>query len=198
VQEPCLELVNTVEPRIGPVLRDALTDYAALAGWAVRADLLPDRSAERLCEAACADPAAAERALREAIELREALFGMFGALAWGRRPEPQPVDTVRRHYVDACRSATVHIAPGVVRWRWAADDLAQIARRVAMNAIAVAGTAGDRLRQCPPADGGCGWLFVDRTKNGSRRWCSMADCGGTAKARRQAARRRAAGAAAPA
>jgi predicted RNA-binding Zn ribbon-like protein len=46
------------------------------------------------------------------------------------------------------------------------------------------------LKTCPLADGGCGWLFLDRSRNSSRRWCSMDDCGARAKARRLTARRR--------
>jgi predicted RNA-binding Zn ribbon-like protein len=48
------------------------------------------------------------------------------------------------------------------------------------------------LRRCPPDAGGCGWVFLDHSRNGSRRWCRMADCGTTAKARRLTERRRAA------
>ena len=46
------------------------------------------------------------------------------------------------------------------------------------------------LKTCPLEDGGCGWLFLDRSRNSSRRWCSMDDCGARAKARRLTARRR--------
>ena len=41
----------------------------------------------------------------------------------------------------------------------------------------------DRLRQCE-SEKGCGWLFVDGSRNRSRRWCDMSDCGNRAKARR--------------
>lgn len=46
------------------------------------------------------------------------------------------------------------------------------------------------LGTCPVADGGCGWLFIDRSRNGSRRWCAMGDCGSHAKAKRLTDRRR--------
>jgi len=49
-----------------------------------------------------------------------------------------------------------------------------------------------RVRRCPPSEGGCGWLFLDQSRNGSRRWCRMADCGTAAKSRRLTERRRAA------
>lgn len=53
--------------------------------------------------------------------------------------------------------------------------------------------AGDLtpLRRCPLDQGGCGWMFLDRSRNHSRRWCRMADCGTEVKARRLTERRRA-------
>jgi predicted RNA-binding Zn ribbon-like protein len=44
----------------------------------------------------------------------------------------------------------------------------------------------------PAGPSGCGFLFLDTTKNRGRRWCSMGECGGQVKASRQTARRRAA------
>ena len=40
----------------------------------------------------------------------------------------------------------------------------------------------ERVREC--AGGTCGWLFIDASKNHSRRWCDMRDCGNAAKAKR--------------
>lgn len=81
-------------------------------------------------------------------------------------------------------------------WTWREDDeaLERVLWPVARSAVelAVSGRL-DRVKQCPVPDGGCGWLFLDTTKNGIRRWCSMQGCGGRAKARRQYARRQAAG-----
>ena len=48
------------------------------------------------------------------------------------------------------------------------------------------------LRACPLEEGGCGWLFLDRSRGRTRRWCVMADCGARAKSRRLTDRRRAA------
>jgi predicted RNA-binding Zn ribbon-like protein len=48
-----------------------------------------------------------------------------------------------------------------------------------------------RVRVCEGAN--CTWLFLDPTKNGSRRWCEMKSCGNRAKASRHRARARAAG-----
>jgi predicted RNA-binding Zn ribbon-like protein len=48
------------------------------------------------------------------------------------------------------------------------------------------------LAMCPAEEGGCGWVFLDRSRNRSRRWCTMEACGSFAKARRLTERRRAA------
>jgi predicted RNA-binding Zn ribbon-like protein len=50
-----------------------------------------------------------------------------------------------------------------------------------------------RIRRCEDAQ--CGWLFLDRSRGVRRRWCSMADCGNRAKARRHYAKRTPGGAA---
>jgi predicted RNA-binding Zn ribbon-like protein len=84
---------------------------------------------------------------------------------------------------------------GELRWAWDEADQALDAMvwPVARSAAELA-TSGQlhRIKECPFHEGGCGWLFLDGTKNAIRRWCSMQDCGGRAKARRQYARRRAA------
>jgi predicted RNA-binding Zn ribbon-like protein len=193
MQPVCVEFVNTVEPRVGPVRRDALTDYTGLVSWARSVGLAPERTARTLRRTAREDPAAADHALRDAIQLREALFVLLLAIAENRQPSPAIVAVLHRHYVAACLAGRLDVAPGAVRWHWAEEDLTQLAGQVAVDAMSSIGApAAARLKQCPPAHGGCGWLFVDGTKNGSRRWCSMADCGGRVKSRRQAAKRRAA------
>lgn len=56
-------------------------------------------------------------------------------------------------------------------------------------AVALAGDGRwDRVKICPADD--CRWAFYDRSKNRSRHWCSMAECGGRAKSRTFRARHR--------
>jgi predicted RNA-binding Zn ribbon-like protein len=54
----------------------------------------------------------------------------------------------------------------------------------------ICGADLSNLRACPLDEGGCGWLFFDRSRNRSRRWCVMADCGAQVKAKRLTERRR--------
>ena len=62
---------------------------------------------------------------------------------------------------------------------------------IAFSAVELlTGREQDRIKVCANPDG-CGWLFYDGSKNGSRRWCSMEGCGSKVKMRRQYAKRRA-------
>ena len=188
-----LGFVNTVEPRTGPVVRDALADYPAMVDWAAGAGVIHGAVAASLHRHARADPGAAEATFRGALRLREALFAVFVALARDREPAPAAVAVLHRQFRAANRAAHWEITAAGIRWRWSGDDLDRVAHQIAIDAVDSIGTPlTTRLRQCPPADGGCGWLFVDTTKNRSRRWCSMADCGSRSKTRRQAAKRKAA------
>jgi predicted RNA-binding Zn ribbon-like protein len=95
----------------------------------------------------------------------------------------------------AARSRLVVQAKSGVAARWdvGTSPALLIPDRIAYAAIGLLCHVDlSRLKACPPQDGGCGWLFVDHTRNGSRRWCSMDDCGTQAKIRRLTQRRRAA------
>jgi predicted RNA-binding Zn ribbon-like protein len=88
--------------------------------------------------------------------------------------------------------------PPVVRLAFGTVPAMLVPDRIVEAALDVLLTADlSRVHRCPVAEGGCGWLFLDQSRNGSRRWCRMADCGATAKARRLTERRRAARVAAP-
>lgn len=199
----CLDFINTVEPRTGPVHRDWLTGYPDLVEWARHAGL-DEADAALLLRAAADRPAAAQAAFRAAIELREAVFRLFRAIADGTEPATPDLDGLR----DAFVTATGHgrLSPGSTgfEWSWDAavpagtagdasgDRLDRPWWPVAASAVDLL-TRGplDRVKRCPVEDGGCSWLFIDATKNRSRRWCSMEDCGSQVKARRQTDRRRA-------
>ena len=63
---------------------------------------------------------------------------------------------------------------------------------IALSAASVFGSDEvSRLKQCGGAS--CGWLFLDTTRNHSRQWCRMADCGNVAKVRRFRRRQRRSG-----
>lgn len=65
-----------------------------------------------------------------------------------------------------------------------------VAQLVAVSVVSILSDEREisRVKLCPGDD--CGWLFLDETRNGRRRWCLMETCGNRAKARRNYARRR--------
>jgi predicted RNA-binding Zn ribbon-like protein len=190
----CLDFANTLEPRLAPLERDWLGGYPDLVAWARHAGALDDATAERLLALAAGRRAAAEASFAAAIELREATYRAFAAIAEGTAPADADLEVVQRAYAEAMRHARLLPAPAAQRqlgWAWDDDEALDRAWwPMARSAVELA-TGGplERVKQCPP---GCGFLFFDASKNRIRRWCSMEECGGATKARRQTARRRAA------
>ena len=162
---PALEFVNTVYGQVGePPEHDVLATPEDLPVLASRTGLV-------------ADAVASPRALRAAVALRTAL----DAVVRGGR-ELGPVEAAARRAV-----AAGELVPGK-GWQWAEDDPMAPVHAFALSAAGLLSDADElaRLRTCD----GCCWLFLDHSRGGSRRWCSMADCGTEAKKRRYVAARR--------
>lgn len=186
----CLDFVNTVNSRSRPATKDYLQDWKALIGWCRQASLFDAAALARLEAEAAAAPARASDTHTQALELREVLYRIFSALIDGANPPSAELgyldDTLR---AARQRQALTRTEAGFA-WQW---DVGRLDLSAPLHAVAL--SAGDlltgdglrRLKECPGPEG-CGWLFFDETRNGSRRWCSMEHCGSTAKARRYAAR----------
>jgi predicted RNA-binding Zn ribbon-like protein len=195
-----LDFANTLEWRGSARERDWLTGYEALVAWALRAGAVDGREAEELRAYADWAPGSAAEVLAEARALREAVYRVAAALAAGGTPEAleaADLESLNRRLapllgetrLSATAGATAGASPAglVPAWGGASDDLARVLWPVARSAFdLLSGEAAGRLRECAGSD--CHWLFLDRSKNGSRRWCAMSNCGNLAKARRHRAR----------
>jgi predicted RNA-binding Zn ribbon-like protein len=200
---PALDLVNTVEPRVPQAdarPRDHLTDPAAVLVWARRAGLVDAAEAEAAGRLWAARPGAGEQALHAVREMREALHAVLLA-ALGAVPADDlaalaGLDQLQLRWAAAIGRSALSLqpdGPGLGRLVVGAAPGTLVPDRAADAAVDLLRAADPgRLRRCPADQGGCGWLFLDRSRNGSRRWCQMADCGTQAKARRLTERRRAA------
>lgn len=185
--DPALDFTNTREgPRGGRPVVDWLADYDALVGWAAHAGLLGDPAAGELRAAAGRHAGAAARAHRDALRLRAALAEVFAALAAGDPPPDGRLAALLRADRAALAHATLAPAAGHYEVTWTSAELGRPWWPVAHAAVDLLRSERlARLKGCAR----CSWLFLDRTKNRSRRWCSMADCGTTEKIRRRAAAR---------
>jgi len=174
---PALDVVNTVGWRLDPARTvERLPDGAALAQWARFVGLVDGAAADRL---AGGD---GDRLAARLRRLRERLYRVVRPLALGDRPDPADVEALRREVAGAQQRARVE---AVMPLRLSPADLADGLALQAWQLLEREDPA--RLRQCRAGD--CGWLFLDRTRNGSRVWCSSADCGNRDRARRHYARR---------
>ncbi len=136
---------------------------------------------------------AAETVRKHAIVLREAIHRSFTALAHRRKPNPDDLATLNETLASALAHARVMPAKTGFQWSWdeskpGLDRMLWPIARSAAELLTAAELA--RVKQCGGWD--CGWLFLDLSKNNSRRWCEMEVCGSRAKARAYYARKRAA------
>lgn len=189
----CLNFANTVDPRQGEHPHEFLTGYADLMAWSVRVGALEEPAARELAAVAERDPRTADRVYAEAVRLREALYEVFSAVAAGATAPAAALSTVNEAVARAFAHATVEPDGHGYRWGWRSDHsaLGRMLWPVLRSAVDLL-TSDElaRVKECPGL-GDCGWLFLDTSKNGSRRWCSMEGCGNRAKGRRHYQRTRA-------
>lgn len=191
-----LDFANTVSGKRLTAPIERLNAYPDLVSWGRQVGVIDDAIARGLLAEAESDPRAAAQALRDAIAFREALFRAFRAVAEGAAPAPQDLDHLSRVLARArSREWMVCGEGGACALVWPAEDasLDRVLWPVARSAADVlTSEEASRVRLCEAtATDGCGWVFLDETRNRSRRWCSMKDCGNRAKARRHYRRRRA-------
>lgn len=186
----CLDFSNTASQHSDPD-RDHLTTYADLVSWGVDVDLLSEDQAGRLSAQSARRPDAAAAALRKARELREAIFAIVSDVSGGREPGPAALALFNDHLAEAMTHLQLAPAEVGVRWAWTGDedDLERVLWPVAWS-MAEFLLSDDRQKVRVCASETCDWVFLDTSRNHSRRWCSMQSCGNRAKARRYYARGR--------
>jgi len=179
-----LDFVNTVGGiRSGPS-DDKLARYEDLAEWAVLGGALSKEEGARLAQRAAQDPDQAARELARARDFREALHAVFSARMEDGTVPKAAMERVNAEIGRALSHARLVPADGHYHWGWDNTDMLEAPLwAVARDAgrLLTEGSAA-RLREC--ASDTCGWLFLDTTKNRSRRWCDMKGCGNRDKVRR--------------
>ena len=180
----CLDFANTLSWRRSTAPIERLQAYADLVSWARQLGLVPRRDELRIRRRGAVRPGPARRTLGQARALRETIFAIFAAISEARLPDDRDLRALEaRIRVAVARSRLVR-ANGRYQWTPRPDAaMAHVLWRIALSAgeLLASGEAA-RIGQCAGRD--CRWLWLDRTRNQSRRWCDMAVCGNRAKARR--------------
>ena len=186
----CLDFANTVTWAGTELLNERLGRYGDLVEWAEQAEILTRRSGPATPARRPRRPARPHAALSDAHALRKAIHDVVGARAEGREPERGAADTLNRFLGRALGRLRLGVEGDACSWVFVdeGDELDRMLWPVAWSAASLL-TSDDAplVRRC--ASERCGWLFVDRSRNRSRRWCDMKSCGNSAKARRHYARK---------
>jgi predicted RNA-binding Zn ribbon-like protein len=183
--DPALDLVNTVDWTPDGQADERLDSYGRLAEWAHGAGLASRREAAALAGRATARPGEASAALRRAREARLAIRRAMLARARGAASTAD-VAELNRLLADALPHLRLtRGSEGLeLAWQDAVSHLeSPVWGAVWSAAQLLASEEADRIRVCAGPD--CGWMYVDRSRNGLRRWCEMATCGTREKSRRR-------------
>jgi predicted RNA-binding Zn ribbon-like protein len=172
---PALDFINTIDPRFGSDAVDLLSSPETLSRWAQFAGLADNVGVHR-------------RGFRRALSVRATLDAIFRAVAEGRKPRRRDLTRLRNAYLAVLTRARLADAPGGLQWELPASAGVDALLLPVLTSALELLQGPPRIRQCLAEH--CGWLFIDTTKNASRKWCSMDPCGNRDKMRRYRARKR--------
>jgi predicted RNA-binding Zn ribbon-like protein len=180
-----LDFANSISRRdLAEKSVEHLKSYGDLISFARQARVLSPDHAHTLQREAESHARSASQALRSAITLREAIFKVFLSLANHKPASPQDLDLIEKAAKETLGHRHIVREDGEYRWQWDDDvSLDRIVWPIVQSAADLL-TSPDlkKIRECDAGD--CYWLFLDNSRNRSRRWCSMESCGNREKARR--------------
>jgi predicted RNA-binding Zn ribbon-like protein len=190
----CLDFIDTVNWDSPQRERERFYRYGDLVDWAQFMEQLTEDGAGQLRNVAAQRPAEAEVIYRQSIDLRATLHRIFAAAATGQSPTATDLATLNKALAATLTHARLIPGKDHFEWGWTGEILLERVLWPILRSAAELLTSEklDRVGQC--AGDSCGWLFLDTSRNRSRRWCEMEHCGNRAKARRHYRRqKRAAG-----
>ena len=181
----CLDFANTVDWHASERPGENFRTFDDLLRWSQHAGIMTKRDARTLSYIGANSPSEAEMVLKQAVDLRETIYRIFSAVTAGSLPSDEDLTTFNENLSRASlRSRMVKTRDGL-SWDWSGgkDTLDWMLNPVIRSAADLL-VSDDlkRVKRC--ADPQCGWLFLDGSRNRSRRWCDMKDCGNRAKASR--------------
>jgi predicted RNA-binding Zn ribbon-like protein len=184
--ELAIDFTNTVGSR-GGTPEEHFSTYGDVLSWAETRRVIGRAEAQRLLQNAARRPAAAREALTEALALREALYRAIAAGASGRKPATTDLARINAHIATMFSGAQLRPTRGRLELAFEPDGQSPLLEPILAPVLRAAvdlltSDALARVRLC--ADASCAWLFLDTTRNRTRRWCDMKECGNRNKVRR--------------
>jgi len=180
-----LDFSNTVGGTHRAPTHEHLQTYEDLVRFTADAGHISAAEARRLATESERHPRLAADVLGRAIVLREAIFRVFSALASDTEPAKADLDAVTEEVTGALVRARLTPQGRCCEWTWTDElSLERPLWPIARSAVDLLTSSEEVtwVREC--ASDTCEWLFIDRSRNHTRRWCDMNDCGNRAKVRR--------------
>jgi predicted RNA-binding Zn ribbon-like protein len=180
-----LDFTNTSSGRGHDTHIEHLRTAENVVAWARHAKALAPADGEWILGALKADEGLAARLLKRALALREIVFAIGVEVAARRRAPADSVNALAHAHAACIAHARLTPHAGGFVWTWAPQEapIEAVLGPIALSALTLLTQADlSRIKQCQGDH--CGWLFLDTTKNKSRRWCEMEVCGNRAKQKR--------------
>jgi predicted RNA-binding Zn ribbon-like protein len=184
-EDICLAYANTLFWRGRDQPTETLHHFSDLLRWLESAAGVSAAGSRDIAQWSRAHPVKAANVFADAVALREAMYRSFAAQAAAEYPRPTDFALLQRALRQA--PARQRLAPTDGGYAWKIARLQPLAPHLLAPILWSAGDllikgAHSNVRRC--ANSVCVWLFIDASKNATRRWCDMASCGNRAKARR--------------
>jgi predicted RNA-binding Zn ribbon-like protein len=187
----CLDFANTWGNQADPG-SDRLQDYEHLLAFARQTGQLQEQPAAALCRAATEDAEKAASVFSLSLDLRQVIYRIFSNQAGCREIPLADVNWINALLGEALSHRILELRDGKFVWSWTGVDVGDLRTPIwpIIESAASLLTSGEFvcIRECNAED--CNWLFLDHSRGGTRRWCSMKSCGNRAKARRHYRRKR--------
>jgi predicted RNA-binding Zn ribbon-like protein len=181
----CLDFINTLDWRGTDTPQEFLKTFDDLVSWSRHAGICSQPESENLYKIAGQSNAEAKKALTRALKLRETIYRLFAAGIANRNPLKEDLVIFNNNLSRSMKDSQIIPTADGYAWditgnraklNWILNPIIRSAAEIMVS------DERNKVKAC--ADSACGWLFIDVSRNRSRRWCDMQDCGNRAKASR--------------
>lgn len=182
---PCLDFVNTKNWATNEAVYERFRTYADFVWWNHASGYLSDGLTQQLLDTASLQPDKAADLFHQGLSLRETIYQVFESIATEKPLIAVDLTVLNNNIQQNLAQSSLSPMKKSFTWQWAGSPLAL--ERVFWPIIWSAAEllTSDKLERVGKCAAlACGWLFLDTSRNGRRRWCEMQHCGNLAKARR--------------
>jgi predicted RNA-binding Zn ribbon-like protein len=188
--ELCVNFSNTKDWHGSDHPIEKLHNYSDLIQWSLEQGTLDNETFKTLLKRSKLQEKKAETVLENARDLRESIYRVFSAVSQDRSPKSKDFDTVGRYFSKAMLNLKLVTQKQkkknrfYLQWKYEKNDFDEILWPIAKSAAdLLISEKLEFVKECANEKEGCGWLFIDMSKNHSRKWCAMSACGNRNKVR---------------